>query len=349
MRTAKIALVAFLALGALGPSTEAQSSLPISLFERFVESLRQQAGIPGMSAAIVQDGRIVWDKGFGYQDVGGLVAADADTPYPILELSQTLSSTVLLQQCLDLSYLELNDRVLRWDPEYAEANTTVEQLLSHASPSGGFLYDASRFAELTRVLEQCTSERYPRLLADEILDRLGMTASVPGTDLGDGSSPNRPLFSASVLDRYSAVLRRQAVPYSVDSQGRATRSNAPGGVLSASTGVVSTVRDLARFDAALRDGVLLQADTLSSAWEPVGSMPTGLGWFVQRHNGERIVWHFGVARGAYSSLVIKVPARGLTLILLANSDGLAGPPYNLSDGSVTSNLFASLFLGLFVG
>jgi len=348
MRTAKIALVALLALAALGSSTEAQSSLPISLFERFVESLRQQTGIPGMSAAIVQDGRIVWDQGFGYQDVDGLVAATADTPYPILDLSQTLSSTLLLQQCLDLSHLELTDRVLRWDPEYTDDTTTVTQLLSHASPSGGFNYDASRFAALTRVLEQCAGDRYPRLLADEILDRLGMTASVPGIDLGDESSPSRPLFSASVLDRYSAVLRRQAVPYSVDSQGP-TRSSVPGGVLSASTGVVSTVRDLARFDAALRDGVLLESNTLSSAWEPVGSMPTGLGWFVQRHNGERIVWHFGVARGAYSSLVIKAPDRGLTLILLANSDGLAGPPYNLSNGSVTSNLFASLFLRLFAG
>ncbi len=349
MRTVKTALVALLALAALGPSTEAQSSLPISLFERYAELLRQQMGIPGMSAAIVQDGRIVWDKGFGYQDVGGLVAAAADTPYPILDLSQTLSATVLLQQCLDLRHLELTDRVRRWDPEYPDDGTTVAQLLSHASPSGGFQYDASRFAALTRVIEQCASTRYPRLLADEILDRLGMSQSVPGADLGDGSSPSRPLFSSGALDRYSRVLDRQAVPYSVDDRGRPTRSDAPSGTLSASTGVVSTVRDLARFDAALGDGVLLESGTLSRAWAPVGSMPTGLGWFVQSHKGERVVWHFGLSRGAYSSLVVKVPDRGLTLILLANSDGLAGPPYTLSDGSVTSNLFASLFLGLFLG
>ena len=138
-------------------------------------------------------------------------------------------------------------------------------------------------------------------------------------------------------------------PLKVDSRGRPTRSSAPGGTLTASTGVVSTVRDLARFDAALGDGVLLESGTLSRAWEPVGAMPTGLGWFVQRHNGERVVWHFGLARDAYSSLIVKVPGRDLTLILLANSDGLAGPPYNLSDGSVSSNLFASLFLQLFVG
>ena len=78
-------------------------------------------------------------------------------------------------------------------------------------------------------------------------------------------------------------------------------------------------------------------------------MPTGLGWFVQRYNGERVVWHFGLRRDANSTLIVKLPARGLTLILLANSDGLVGPPYNLADGSVTSNLFASLFLRLFLG
>jgi hypothetical protein len=62
-----------------------------------------------------------------------------------------------------------------------------------------------------------------------------------------------------------------------------------------------------------------------------------------------VVWHFGLARDAYSSLIVKVPARNLTLILLANSDGLVGPPYTLGDGNLSANLFASLFLRLFVG
>jgi len=347
--TLKVLLVALLALGALGPSTEAQGSLPISLFERYVEALRLQAGIPGMSAAILQNGRVVWDNGFGYQDVDGLLRATANTPYPVLELTQTLSSTVLLQQCMDQRYLELSDRVHRWNPQFADDGTTIGQLLSHGAPSGGFKYDPGRFAALTGVADQCANSRYVRLLTEEIFNRLGMASSVPGADVVDPSSPNRRWVNASTLDHYAVIVRQQAVPYKVDSRGRPTRSNAPGGTLSASTGVVSTVRDLALFDAALGDGVLLESSTLSRAWEQVGSLPTGLGWFVQRHNGERVVWHFGMARDAYSSLVIKVPGRGLTLILLANSDGLAGPPYNLADGNLSSNLFASLFLRLFVG
>ena len=346
MHPAKAVILAFLAFAAIGPSLEAQSGLPVALFEPYVDALRQQAGIPGMSAAIIQNGRVVWDKGFGYQDVEGRIAAAADTPYPILDLSQALSSTALLRQCVDYHYLEVTDRVVRWDPLYPEATTTVAQLLSHASPSGAFLYDTSRFAGLTRVIEQCTSDYYAPLLAEVVLDRLGMSQSVPGTDLDDLSSR---WFSPSVLDRYAAVLGRMALPYKMDSRGRPTRSTAPRGAPNTSTGIVSTVRDLARFDAALGAGALLESGTLARAWEPGGSLPTGLGWFVQRHNGEKVVWHFGLARDAYSSLIIKVPGRGLTLILLANSDGLVGPPYNLSEGNVSSNLFASLFLRLFVG
>ena len=52
----------------------------------------------------------------------------------------------------------------------------------------------------------------------------------------------------------------------------------------------------------------------------------GYGWFVQQPcNGKKVVWHFGLEPNAFSSLVVKVPSDGLTLILLANSDGLTAP------------------------
>jgi len=57
------------------------------------------------------------------------------------------------------------------------------------------------------------------------------------------------------------------------------------------------------------------------------------------------VWHFGVARGAYSSLILKVPNKHVTLILLANSDRLSAP-YTLENGDVTQSVFARLFLRL---
>lgn len=335
-----------LALVAFGQQTSAQS-LTVSLFERYLEALRVEAAIPGLSAAVVQNGRVVWDRGFGYQDVETALPAAADTPYPISDLSQTIASTLLLQHCVDSGRLDLDDQVRRWVSQYPEETTTVRHLLSHASPAGGFLFDPSRFTALTGVIEQCHGSRYTRLLTAELLDRLGMMDSVPGVDINDPASPDRTLFAGSVLERYAGVLRRLAVPYRVDSSRRPSRSDYQTRGVTAATGIVSTVRDLARFDAALGDGALARPATLSVAWDSTGSLPMGLGWFVQRYNGERIVWHFGEATDAYSSLVLKVPGRGLTLILLANSDRLSAP-YGLQNGDVTTSLFARLFLRLFL-
>jgi CubicO group peptidase (beta-lactamase class C family) len=159
------------------------------------------------------------------------------------------------------------------------------------------------------------------------------------------------MFDADDIARYQAVLRRMAVPYRVDARGRPTRSEfSPSRAIDAATGIITTVHDLAQFDIALDRGVLLRDDVINfMRGGPAPGAPTGIGWFVQSYNGERIVWHFGSEPGAYSSLILKVPRRDVTLILLANSDGLAGPPFNLADGNLSSNLFASLFLKLFVG
>lgn len=349
VRPLKVFLAGSFGLALFSAAAAAQvetRSLPISLFERYLDSLRQQVGIPGISAALVQGGAVVWDRGFGYQDAEAFVSATPDTPYPLLDLTQTLSSTVLLQQCLEFRGLDLADRVRRWNPQFSEDSTTISQLMAHAGAGTGFHYDGARYAALTTVMEQCASRQYPRMITEEILNFLGMANSVPSHDLADGT-PSRRYFTNNERDRYNTILKRVAVPYKVDRNGRATKSDYFRPSLSASTGLVSTVRDLARFDTALDRDILLDADTRQRAWQTAGSLPTGLGWFIQQYNNERVVWHFGMARDAYSALYVKVPGRNLTLILLANSDGLAAP-YTLANGDITVSLFAQLFLRLFV-
>jgi hypothetical protein len=44
---------------------------------------------------------------------------------------------------------------------------------------------------------------------------------------------------------------------------------------------------------------------------------------------------------------VKAPKRGLTLILLANSDGLSAP-FSLEAGDVTKSIFARTFLRTFI-
>src|SRR3954465_15100760 len=92
--------VSFLAFALCSPHTASAQTLTLSLFERYLESLRVQAGIPGMSGAGIQGGVVVWEKGLGRADVGLNAPATADTPYAIAGMSQVLSSTLLLRRCV---------------------------------------------------------------------------------------------------------------------------------------------------------------------------------------------------------------------------------------------------------
>jgi CubicO group peptidase (beta-lactamase class C family) len=158
-------------------------------------------------------------------------------------------------------------------------------------------------------------------------------------------------ITVALLERYSAVFDRLAKPYAVDARGRAALSQYTALSLTPASGLISTVRDFTRFDAAVRKGYL-RPETLAVAWTPQldrngQRLPHGLGWFVQNYNGERVVWQFGVSDNASSSMVITVPGRGFTFILAANSSGLSRP-FSLAAGDVVVSPFARLFLSIFL-
>jgi CubicO group peptidase (beta-lactamase class C family) len=330
---------------------------PLPLFENYLESLRLQSGIPGMSAVIVRDGAVVWDKGFGYANLSTREAATADTPYLAGDISETLASTLLLQ-CVEQRRIRLDDPYSQFGLTQPEPDVTPRQLLSHTAPAGSntpFAFSPDRYAHLTELMEWCAPQPYRKSVAHRVLDPAVMMDSVPGTDLANPDLPlPTGLFDPSDLARYRRVLARLAVPYHVDARRRADATVLSPSGIDAAGGLVTTARDLAKFDIALEapadDGGLLLPETRDAAWNPAFGrdgfpMPTGLGWFVQSYQGSRVVWQFGAVPNAYSALWLKLPDRHLTLILMANSDGLSAP-FPLAAGDVTKSLFATVFLKL---
>lgn len=352
-----IALVAALLLASAVPGGQQPSILlpagTLPVLDAYLDALRQQAGIPGMSAAVLSDGAVVWEKGYGFHNVTTRERATPDTPYLVGDVSATFAA-VLLLQCVEQRRLDLDRPLEQYGVSGLEPEATLRDILTHASPASArepFTYSPERFAFLTPVMEWCAPQPYRKSVAHRLLNRLAMQDSVPGTDLRDPELQlPQGLFDTSDVERYRSVLERIATPYKVTGRTRAERNEIPTVPMTAGGGLVSTVRDLARFDTALDSGLLLQEETLAAAWsaapDRAGSpSPMGLGWFVQAHRGERVVWHFGSVPNAYSSLVLKLPARRITFILLANSDGLSAP-FKLHTGDVTRSGFATLFLKL---
>jgi CubicO group peptidase (beta-lactamase class C family) len=327
--------------------------LVYEVFGAYLDSLRDQAGIPGLAAAIVDTNDIVWERAYGRQDIAKSLATRTDTPFNADGLTQTITAALVLR-CVEERRLSLDDTVGSYGISTPEPDTSIRQLLTHTSgPSDNptFSLRPERLAPLWPIVRACAVDSYREKFAT-LLHRLAMFDSVPGPNIVSISRPAEGVPHPTDVERYNALLQRRATPYSV-SRRRAAQSSYPdsASVLTPAAGLVTTVRDLAKFDLALKQGILLDESTLDLAWSTPSAngepLPHGIGWFVQNYNGEKVVWQFGMAEDASSSLMIMLPERGLTMILMANSDGLV-KLYSPANGDVTLSPFARLFLNLFV-
>ena len=132
---------------------------------------------------------------------------------------------------------------------------------------------------------------------------------------------------------------------------------------------MSTVADLAVYSAALDEKRFLRPETWEQVWTPFVTgrgkkIQYGLGWFVTRYKGLKMIWHTGWWMG-YSALFLKVPEKDITFIILANSQDLSRPFYHIIHpipkvlgmyspfhrnlkNKVQASAFAKAFLGHFL-
>ncbi len=346
---ARLTIALSLSMGAL---VHGADDLVLSRFGDYLDALRAQALVPGFAVALVGRDSVAWERAFGYQDVDRNIATRLDTPFELDGTTQAIMGSLMVRCAAD-GRLSLADPVSKFSPAGADAGAALWQLLTHTTAANGgltFSYRPDRLGPVSGAVASCTDLPFRPGMAS-VFDRLAMADSVPGSDIVQSAAPSEG-FTASALQRYAGVLGRLATPYTVDARGRATASTNVPSPLTPASGMVSTVRDLEKFDLALKSYFVLPPEWLSLAWTPPTDatgkpLPHAYGWFVQDYNGERIVWQFGVSDTGSSSMIITVPRRGTTLILLANSPGLARP-FSLANGDITVSPFARLFFSIFL-
>jgi CubicO group peptidase (beta-lactamase class C family) len=334
-----------------GVLVHAADDLVLSKFSDYLDALRVQAGIPGLAAAIVGPTAVVWEGAFGKQDVERNIYTRVDTPFQLDGTTQTFVAALAIR-CASSGWLSLNDPVSKFNPTSPDATATIGQLLTHTTAGPGgltFSYRPERLAPVAAAVAGCTDSSF-RWGVAALYEKVAMVDSIPGLDVLKLKAPEEG-FTEAALEQYAAAGRRLATPYAVDSRGRASASSYVASTLTPASGMVSTIPDLERFDLWLKSGQMMPLEWRTLAWTPPldgngQPLPHGDGWFVQSYSGGPIVWQFGVSDNASSSMIITLPQRGMTLILLANSSGLARP-FNLSAGDVTVSPFARLFLSIF--
>ncbi len=353
-RASRIVLGSVLAVLALLPiRLRATDALDVDIerFARYLDALRVQAKIPGLSATILQDGAVRWEQGFGDADVEHQIAATPDTPYRLGGLTQMFSAMLALQ-CEEIGKLDIDVPIAYYSAAIPEATARVRHVLTHTSqgtPGAVFAFSLARFATLTNVVETCDDQPFRQAVARRLLDRLAMRATTPGEDLASPDPAALTGFDGDTIARYQNVLARVATGYTLQADGRVRPAPATPNDLNASVGLVSTVRDLAQFERALGDGTIISAAAVARAWQPAtgssGILPAGLGWFSQSIDGVRVVWQFG-QWNQHAALYMTLPDRHTTLIVLANSAEL-NARFALDKGDLAASPFAKLFLRVF--
>ena len=358
--TLQLLLVSLASLPAA--QSQAQTSgepYDLAAFVQQLDALREAANIPRMSVAVVKSQAVVLASGFGYADVENGIPATAETVYDIASVSKPLSA-VLALRLVEEGILELDRPIsdysewLNFCADFSQqpsifaqelrcqtAGHTLRHLLYHTAtgvPSTQFSYNPILFSWASRPIMAAADESFSTLVEQYVFDPAGMDESAR-------RHRNLPLRED--------MAQRLAPPYRIDSSGATQRAPAPPPQGDgAAGGVITNVLDLAKFDIALDQGVLISAESKAEMMAATTSrngelLPYGLGWYVQEYQGHKLVWHSGWWEDAYSALYLKVPALELSFIVLANSEGVWwGNP--LDRAEVQRSEFAQAFLRAFV-
>src|ERR1700761_8061383 len=204
---------ALLAAGLLGIAATAHAAPPADT-DAYVARAMQDFGVPGLSLAIVENGKPVTARGYGVTDITTNKPLDAHSAIPIGSESKAFTSAALAI-LVDRKKLKWNDLVKdklpgfqMYDP-YMTAHMTVRDLLTHRSglglgegdlmlfpntnrsradivhalrylkPATGFrefyAYDNVLYIVAGALVEAVSGQSWERFVTDNILNPVGMS------------------------------------------------------------------------------------------------------------------------------------------------------------------------------
>src|SRR6185295_8567674 len=133
-----------------------QDKKRLERFEHDVEEFRGRLKIPGMSAVIIKDQKVLWAKGFGFVDLEKRIPATPDTLFHLASITKTFAAT-LIMQLVEQGKLDLDEPMSHYSTDFKDDSVKIKHLLSHTSsgtPGERFRYDGNRYDYLTAVIEK---------------------------------------------------------------------------------------------------------------------------------------------------------------------------------------------------
>lgn len=301
----------------------------------YVKAEMQKQHVPGISIAVMKDGKIIKAEGYGLANVELNVPARPETVYQIGSVSKQLISAGILLLIQD-GKLSLDDKIsqfLEGTPDTWK-EITIRHLLTHTS---GIVREAPGFDPFKIQADaDVIKTAYPlplRFAPGEKWEYCNVgyfslaeiIRKLSGKPWGDF------LKERLFLPLEMNVTRTTTVTEIISNRagGYVWRNNKLDNATSffalrPSGAFLSSVLDLAKWDAALYTDKILKPSTLSQMWAPVKlnsgtTHPYGFGWELSSVAGHKLVHHGGSLPGFRAQIARFVDDK-LTVVVLTNGD-----------------------------
>ncbi|MDB5312019.1 MAG: ddpX [Gemmataceae bacterium] len=328
----------------------------VAELEKFIAEQVADKRLPALSIALIDDQRVVWAKGFGFQDRGKKVPATAETVYRVGSVSK-LFTDVAIMQLVEKGDLNLGVPVMKYLPDFRPLGAaeykpiTLRMLMAHRSglireppvgnyfdPTGPSLeqtveslnglalvyppgerqkYSNAAIGLVGYTLQKVRGEKFEKAVQTHVLDPLGMRSS---------SFEPTPAVTRNLADAVMWTYHGREFPAPTFELGMA-----PAGCM------YSTVLDLAKFTSCLfargkmGDRQLLKPETIEEMFQPQFGKPGdtsgfGLGFAVDEFDGRKRVSHGGAIYG-FATEWAALPGEKLGVVVVCSRD-VANPVTN---------------------
>jgi D-alanyl-D-alanine carboxypeptidase len=296
---------------------------------------------PGATIIVTRAGQTVYRKAFGMADQAAGRAMTPDTVLRLGSITKQFTATAILMLAEE-GKLSVSDDITKFLPDYPTRgkHITVEHLLTHTSgivsytskptfgavmnqdmtvaqmiatfsndpldfePGTRHLYNNSGYFLLGAIIEKVSGMPYAKFVEQRIFVPLGMNQSAyEGHERSKG--PRAAGHTRNKTGFEPSAPLSMALPY-------------------AAGALVSSVDDLARWDAAITSGKLLKAASYQKAFTAYTLADGkrtgyGYGWGIGKLRGMPMIAHGGGING-FSTFALRLPEQQLYVAVLTNAD-----------------------------
>ncbi|MEZ5426539.1 MAG: serine hydrolase domain-containing protein [Pyrinomonadaceae bacterium] len=328
-------LIIFSALTANASAQTSDRQKTASLLNEYLK--RMEAFGFGGAVLIEREGRIIFNKGYGWANLNERIPFSPETPFPVQSISKqfTAASVLKLEERGKLRIEDPIGRFFKDAPEDKKA-ITVHQLLTHTSGfgdnyagSGIFSRDEAVRAILRQPLDNppgkkmiYSNDGYELLAAivetvsgENLADFVRRNFFIPAEMKTAGFQGDGDFWkNETVAHAYNGFFDNgspQNVRRDWDGYG--------------SGDIVMSVEDLFNWELALRQNRVLSEAMKKKMFSPYASFREnwdyGYGWFIIKSENEPVRYYHGggdVPRG-YTASFTRYPEEKMTIIILSNT------------------------------